>query len=666
MWPRRSILSPNCGDARITRDPRAPWLLALALALLLASAPARAAKWPDIPPEQMQLAQPIVDRQADAEALFWDIRAEDKFESGFTTELWHHLRIKVFTERGRETQSKVDLVYERGQQIDGISARCVAPDGKIVELAPGDVHERSLIKSGRAKVDVKSFVLPGVDVGSIVEYRWREFRGRSYRFRGLLELQRDIPIQRITYHVKPIQIRGAPPLASQAFHAVPTRFEPEDFGFYVSSINRVPAFVEEPDMPPEREVRMWMVMYYGEDASWEDVAHYLADRDDDVRREGHDLRSEAAKIVGDVQDPDERLRRIYRYCTTQVRNLENRAARLTPEERSRVRPNKTARVTLEAGEGTGGDVNRLFAALACGAGFDARITALGNREYLLFKERMLSWFLISSNVAVQVGGQWRFFDPAAPHVPFGMLRWQEEDEKVLLQDKREALWLNTPLSPASRSSSVRSGMFRLLEDGTLEGDARVTLSGHTGIMEANEIDETSGEERVKAFRDLMVARIPGAEVTDVRFQSADRESSMVLSFHLRAPGYANGVGRRLLLNPALFECGRPARFTSGTRRNAIDFHFPWSVRDSIVLELPAGYTLESPDVPGVYDVPGIFHYAVKVGTIDGGARVVYQREFAVDRYSFPARSYPEVRAAFDAVHERDQYKLFLRSGSSGP
>src|SRR5215210_3940161 len=83
---------------------------AVCLTLGLA-APSLAAgdEWKPVDPAELALKAPVVEKDADAEALFWEVRIDD----GAVGELifTHYLRVKVFTERGRESQSKIDIPF---------------------------------------------------------------------------------------------------------------------------------------------------------------------------------------------------------------------------------------------------------------------------------------------------------------------------------------------------------------------------------------------------------------------------------------------------------------------------------------------------------------------------------------------------------------------------
>ena len=61
--------------------------------------------WRPVDPADLALKAPLVEKDADAEAIFWEVRLSDDVEGGGPrTVLRHYIRIKVFTERGRESE----------------------------------------------------------------------------------------------------------------------------------------------------------------------------------------------------------------------------------------------------------------------------------------------------------------------------------------------------------------------------------------------------------------------------------------------------------------------------------------------------------------------------------------------------------------------------------
>jgi Domain of Unknown Function with PDB structure (DUF3857) len=157
--------------------------------------------WRPVSPEELQMKVPKVEADADAEAIFWEVRLDDKKESKLSYE--HYVRVKIFTERGREKFSKFDITFSKGKTVEGVAARVIKPDGTIVNLNPADVYEREIVKAGKIKVRAKSFAVPGIEPGVIVEYQYKEIFKDSWANGVKLIFQRDIPVQKARYYVRP-------------------------------------------------------------------------------------------------------------------------------------------------------------------------------------------------------------------------------------------------------------------------------------------------------------------------------------------------------------------------------------------------------------------------------------------------------------------------------
>src|SRR5256714_3550839 len=246
-------------------------LLGLLVCLIIvspASVRASGDEWKPIDPAHLALKTSTVEKDADAEGLFWEVRIDDNPEGDLIFN--HYIRVKVFTDHGRESQSKIDLLYGKlfGSEIKikDIAARTIKPDGSIVELKKEDIFERTVVKASGLKVKAKSFAMPGGEPGAIIEYRWREVRGDSISNYDRLEFSRDIPVRLVKYYIKPYTGPYFPyGMRGQPFNGQSTPFQKEKDGYYSTTMTNVPAFREEPYMPPEYSVRPWMLIYYSED-----------------------------------------------------------------------------------------------------------------------------------------------------------------------------------------------------------------------------------------------------------------------------------------------------------------------------------------------------------------------------------------------------------------
>ena len=649
--------------------------LLLALAFTAFAPPAASADkekelWKPLPASDLRPSAPVVEKDADAEALFWEVVIDDSPFSEVS--LRHYVRIKVFNERGRDAQSKIDLPYYGNSKIKDIAARVNKPDGSVVELKKEDVFERTVVKMSGLKVKVKSFALPGVEPGSVIEYRWREVRPGSYDS-VRLDFQRDIPVRSVTYYIKSVWNTRY-----RAINMGDARFEKdaEMKGFWRLSMTNMPAFREEPRMPPEAAVRSWVFVYYSADTKsdaeqyWYDIGRSYYVGLEGAIKPNEEVKAAAAAVVADAKTDGEKLQRLYDFCRTKIKNLSDDAAGLTPDERAKLKENKTPADTLKRGQGTGGEISFLFAALARAAGFDARVAFSGNNDDFFFDRSYMHWsFLRLALVAVRVGDGWQLFNPAATYTPYGMKPSSAEAQDVLITDPKLPVWVRSAAAGPDKSVEKRMARLKLSEDGTLEGDVRIEYTGHLAVAKKEFNDEDSPAEREKTVVEEWKKQM-GAEVTDLRVENVnDPFKPFVYTFHVSVPGYAQRTGKRLFLQPAFFQKGLGPRFTVATRRHEVYFRHPWSEEDKVEIELPEGFALDNAESPAPISADTLSKYEPAAGLSKDGRTLVYTRRFYFGQggdqvLRFPVGSYANLKGYFDQVSKHDGHTIALRQGAA--
>lgn len=627
--------------------------------------------WRPLDPGDLAAKAPVVEKDADAEALFWEVRVDDSLREELS--LKNYIRVKIFTERGKESQSKVDLQYLGSTRIKDIAARVIKADGTIIELKKDDVFERTLVKANGVKVKAKSFALPGVEPGSIIEYRWREVYPGGSANRLRLHFQRDIPIQTVSYFLKPFMGMQYLP-----FHMGETRFVKDKDGFSRLTMNNVPAFHEEPRMPPEDQVRSWVFLYYTEDNKvevdkyWREMGKALYEASKDEMKVSNEVKTAVAGIVGDAATPQDKLQRIYDFCRTKIKNINDDASGLSEDETKKLKANKSPAETLQKKMGTGGNIDMLFAALAKAAGFDARLALSGNRDDLFFDRGLANVsFLRSSFVAVRVGEEWQYFSPAETYTSFGMLGWPEESQETLITDSKEPIWTKTSTAPPEKSLAKRTAKLRLLEDGTLEGDVSIEYTGHLGFERKEYNDDDSPAQREETLRDGVKERMSTAEISNIKIENVtDPIKPFIASYHIRVPGYAQRTGKRIFLQPGFFEHGRSPLFSGSERKHPVYFHYAWLEEDEISIDLPAGYSLDNADAPAAVTpemTQGVSGHQVKLAVTKDGRTLILNRRFffgGKNNILFPATSYGAVKHLFEIFHQSDNHTITLKQAAT--
>src|SRR6187399_3157410 len=159
--------------------------------------------WRPVTELERTLARPLIDANADAEILLWDVAISDTNVIPVKTHQDNYLRIKIFNERGRDAAGKVELMVRNRHVIRDIAGRTTAPDGTVTELNPADIRERTVLQTSGIRIRAQSFVLPAVVPGSVIEYRWRDTHEGEMAHYLVLPFQRQFPVHTVRYMIRP-------------------------------------------------------------------------------------------------------------------------------------------------------------------------------------------------------------------------------------------------------------------------------------------------------------------------------------------------------------------------------------------------------------------------------------------------------------------------------
>lgn len=560
---------------------------------------AAASDWKAVDPELLSRTVPSVDKDADAEGVFWEVWVEDNDDLGYAqSEVRNYLRLKVFTERGRDYAKQVAITYGDGVKIVDIEGRTIKPDGSVVELARDSIYEKTVASVRRQKIKSKSFALPAVEPGVVVEYRWKEIRPVNYYSR--YPLQRDIPMQSVAYHIKPLS-GSAYGMNAITFNIPNIHPQKESGGYYGIKLNNVAAFKEEPRMPPEDMVRAFVLVFYREGAQrdaakyWNEFGKEKYEETKQQIKPNDEVRKKTAEVISGATDQEQVISKLFQFVRTNIKNVNDDTSNLTPLQREKLKENKQPSDTLKRSIGSGGDILKLFASMATVAGLDARIALMGDRSDFFFSPALADeYFLSNRDVAIKVGGEWKFYDPAAAYLPPGMLYWGEEDNSALIPDPKDSIFVTTPLSPAEKSREKSKANLKLSEDGTLEGDVVIEYTGHLGAAKKEGSDDESPTQREETLKEMFKGRMSTAEITNVQIENVtDPDKPFTSRFHIRIPGYGQRTGKRLFFQPAFFQKGIDPIFKSSQRKYGVYFHYPWSEADEVWIQLPANGRVQS-------------------------------------------------------------------------
>lgn len=653
----------------------------LPLLLLAAfSAPAQQAigintAWDPITDADRQLKAPTVEKDAGAEALFWTVHVLDEHQGqDLQRVLNHYIRLKVFDEKGKEKVSTIDIEFASKVGITSIAARTIKPDGSIVEMKSSAVYQRDLVRAGGRKVQVKSFALPAVEPGVIVEYRYKEIRWDPHMLYARLQMQREYPVRKVTYYVKPLPSDYTSyRMGVWPFNCTPSPLKLETNGYTSFFLENVPAFHEEPYMLAEPNVRPWVLLHYQKDEKrdpdkyWSGIGRGYYTELKASLKATDEIKRAAAEATAGANTPEEKVAALIRYLWKHTRGFYDSG--VTQAERDKVFAKmpkdrrRTADEVLKSGLGNADERNLLFAAMASSAGLEARPVLLPDRTDILFSPQMADeYFLDNVDMAVKIGDQWKLYDVSA-HLPPGMLGWNEEGVAALLSDPKKPVFVQSAIAPPEQSLARRIAHLTLAGDGTLEGDIQESYSGHLAPEHRDKLEGESEARQMELFKDAITAVFPQSEVSAIAFQNVDNPAEpMIVKYHIKVPSYGTRTAKRILLQPMFFEHGDPPVFTAADRRYHISMHYAWKEHDEVSIVFPAGFVLDKGENPGRVDFGKPGYYDVKLG-IRNKNELLITRDFIFGQegmLGFQREAYPTLKAVFDAIHGEDTVALTLR------
>jgi hypothetical protein len=581
-----------------------------------------------------------------------------------------YLRIKILTEEGRN-YGNVEIPFIKGQQnIIGLRARIAHPDGSVIEFT-GQPFEKELVKGKGVKYLAKTFTLPDVQIGSIIEYSYTVLFNEAALYDSVWILSDELFTKRARFSLRPTDNPNVPMLR-WSWHLLPPGTTPPKQGpdHYVRmEASNIPAFASEDYMPPADELKSRVdFVYEGSKAEKEESRYWNAVGKqwngflEDYVGKHKAMERAVAQIVLPGDSEEVKLRKIYSRVQ-QIRNTSYELQKTAQEQkREKEKWEENVEDVWKRGYGNEIQINYLFVGLARAAGFETYACwVAGRREYFFSPATMQSAKLDSSVVLVKLNGKDLYLNPGVPYTPFGLLAWAETGVAGLKVDKDGGTWIETTLPPASESRIERVGKLQLSDAGDLAGRLTVTYVGLEAMDQRLEERHADEAARKKYLEDDLKSQLQGS--ADVELVNnpdwTASEAPLVAEFKLKIPAWAVNAGRRAMIPAAVFTAGERGVFEHAQRTHPIYFAYPYLKADDLTIDLPPGWQVGSVPPPLNQDRRGVL-YTLKVELSPGSVRLT--RKIAVDFTLLDAKYYPALRNFFQMVRTGDEEQIVLEPG----
>ena len=622
--------------------------------------------WQPISPEELKMTSLPEAPGAPAVILYRQVDRDD----GRAAHENNYIRIKILTEEGRK-YANVDIPFLKEQgNIHSIKARSIRTDGSIAQF-DGKVYEQTIVKAKGIKYLAKTFSLPDVQIGSIIEYKYSTDFNESYVYDSNWVLSNELFTRRAKFTLKPNQdfaLRWNWPVG------LPTGTQPpkNESGTIRMESQNIPAFQVEDFMPPENELKYRVDFIYSDETSlekdpakfWKAEAKKQNGRVEDFVNKKKAMEQAVAQTVAPGDSQEMKLRKIYARVQ-QVRNVSYETEKSQQEQkREKEKPASSVEDVWKRGYGYGGQITWLFLGMARAAGFDASPVLVARRNDHFFKPQVMNPRQLNDNVVlVKLDGKDWYFDPGTAFTPYGMLPWWETTVAGLRLSKDGGGWVETPLNDNTPTKIERKADLKLDSEGTLSGKLTVTYFGSEAqtlrIAERNE-DETS---RKKLLEDMVRETVPVTVDLDLvnKPDWSSSSPSFETQFTFKVPGWVAGAGKRALLPVGLFSAPEKNVFDHPTRVYPVCFQYAYRKVDDVTIELPLGWKVSSVAKPVDRDAKAA---AYTMTAEDKSGSLHLTRILRSDLWMVPTENYPALRNFFQSVRTGDEEQVVLQPGSS--
>lgn len=647
----------------------------LMLAFVAAPHSSRADDWLPIAPEDLAMKDNPKQPGLDAMILYRQVSVDVSKANISGDAENEYYRIKIFTQDGTKRGHVVVEYDKKYANVVHVEGRTIKPDGSIVKF-DGQVLETTIEKSSGFKVFAKSFTLPDVQPGCIIEYKY-SIQGQPERVLDWgWTVSQDIYTREAHFVYTPYTSYGSNLRPVARRNRLPGNVMPQEQanGSYVMNVQDIPAIVEEPLMPPLRPIQARVDFIYEDpdapsitsppDKYWNHYAQKWNGWMEKFIDKKKALDAEVSKVVAPSDTPEIKLRKIYARVQ-QVRNLDVEDYRSEKEKKDEnIKENNNVEDVLNHGYAHNTQLSYLFIGLARAAGFEATEVYIAPRNRAVFLAGMNDLSSVSDEIVwARAGSKEYYLDPAARYFPFGLLPWYETSTNGFRVDKHGATMVDTPNPDSSDATLVRNADLSIQPTGEITGTLQVDFTGQRGALIREEERKEDEAGRTKYFENVVKRWLPaGSEFEVSKVANWDDNSQPVhLEGKVTVPSLATTAAQRMLMPIDIFQMPEMSEFAAEKRTNPVYIHYPYEEVDDIKLHLPPGYKAEGVPPAKNVDLKAV---SCEISASAQGGSVEIKRHFAERNVLYSQDQYPTLRKFFQIVKANDSAQMVFQNAES--
>jgi hypothetical protein len=614
-----------------------------------------------------------------------------------------YARIKVLTEKGKELAT-VEIPYERGNfSVVSIEARTIHADGKVIPLTgkPEDLLIAKIIdKKGDYSLlqptptfqfNRKVFTLPSVEVGSILEYRYRIQYDEGHVSYPHWDIQRPYFVRHAHYHFVPFMgfLPGYDNMTAMHLEddhdnildrlynwsSLPAdmTIKPNAAGQYTFDLNDIPPIPDEESMPPIKNVLYHVYFYYVNGASvrdyWINESKRWSREVDHFAEPSQSIKNAVAGLIALTDTDLDKAKKLYKAVQALDNTDYSRKKTESEMKQLHLKTAKRAEDTWAQKSGTSEDIALLYLAMLRAAGLTAYDMKVVDRNRATFSPGYLNFDQLDDDIVfVTIAGKEILLDPGEKMCPFQTVNWNHSGASGLRQSAEGPNISTSPLLLYTANTLMRGGDLNLDAQGAVTGDLQFVLTGQKALYWRQAAIENDLDEIKKQFNHYELESIvpEGVEAHVDHFLALDDPDANLIAYVTVHGTMGAATSKRLMLPAFFFETRGGHPFVNQEKRlMPVDMHYAEQVHDQITYHLPPGLTVEG--APQDNKIAWLPHAILNVKTVTAPGQITISRQLSRAFTIAKASEYQDLRGFYQKVAASDQEQLVLaKSAPASP
>ena len=606
------------------------------------------AEFGEVSPEELAMVSFADDPEADIVILF--DRAEIEFDDYFNMTLKREIRIKILTEKGKENAS-VRIGYYYEDRLWDIEAYSYLPNGEEFEFDDDNIAEEQV-----KYTKFKKFDIPGVEVGSVIEYKYTLFSKYISNLEPwYFQSNAYTKLSQISFYLPPGFMYSTFNYNWSNYHITTSTEQvyknAKQIPKYTWTATDIPAIKEEPYMRAKRDyyakILFQLVSFKSPYVtrifakSWDDLAKNRSNGIEELLEESGDHHDFMEDYLKDEKSALDKAKKIYTYIRDNI---------ITDYA-----PDRDLEDVFNDKKGSISEKNYLLMNLLKNAGLEVFPFMISTRDHGIVYENWPNMDQFNRTIAcVTIDKKTYYLDANNKYCPFGYLP-PDLDVGMGLKLMGEKAVI-TDLKPLNfKNEADYETEITINDDGSIEAQSKIEYQGYLAINERSQVNNSDDlEDHVnKKLEDYDVdAEIDTFYYANV--DSLDKPVYLTIKYKLND---AAEINDNLIYMTIPFITGRKSNpFIRETRNFPVDYPYNYKTKEELLIHFPEGFNLSEKPKEVIKRLKKFNYSKIFLG---GDNSLSCRRTFEIGKKRFDVNEYDKLKKAFDGIVESDQSIIVL-------